>query len=324
MTSNTHRVRIRFRVAKNLHVAGSSYEFKVGGRNALLQTSNEETAIKDSEWLVVNTCDFLEESEARAFGRNLQASLHLASAITRLGIDPGINRPTASLSSSIKQQIAEKTGAQIRDSIHGLDVFLDEPNVHFFEAHGTGGVLSNPTPFLTYAAELHDAVENMSKEALDVVLLLNFALMRPEPVAKIVFSISAVEMLGQQEDWSEAQREMLDRLAGSVMEIGVGTAHEREEVMLAIKRGAHRISLRQGVIRLLNRLNLSHLKKPWDALYEERSKLVHGMAPVPGARYDEFAARTVDLCGRILLTRIALEVPAVAKYLDTHYPLPTS
>lgn len=324
MTECTYRARIRFRIAKKLNVADSKYLFKVAGRDALLQAPTEETSIQDSEWLVINTRGFPDEEGARVFGRNLQTSLHLASAVTRLGLDPGQDVPTSGLSLHVKQHIAKTTGAVVRDNVHGLDVFVDDPNVTIFSFQATGLVRANPNPFLSHAAELHGLVGDMSEKARDVVLLLNFALMRPEPVAQIIFCISAVEMLGQEENWSDAQKEILKQLADSAQAIAVGSKHERSEVADAIRRGLHRISIRQGVFRLLERLRLSHLRQRWDALYDERSKLVHGLAPVPGARYDDLASRTVDLCGQILLRHVAQEVPEISKHVDTFFPLPPS
>lgn len=321
LEGDTYRARIRFRVAKKLNITDSKYPFVVAGRETLLQAPSEETLIQDSEWLVINTRGFAGEDDARNFGRNLQMALHLASAVTRLGLDPGQDIPTTALAQHIKLQIAESSGAKIRDNVHGLDVFVDDPNVTIFSFQGAGVVLANPELFLTYAAELHSAASGMTEEARDIVLLLNFALMRPEPVAQIIFSISAVEMLGQEEQWSDTQKTMLKQLAGSVQGMTFGSELERGEVVDAIQRAVHRISLRQGVFRLLNRLNLSHLRKPWDAIYGERSRLVHGLAPVPGARYDDLAGRTLNLCGQILLTRVALEVPSIRKHLDMFYPL---
>ncbi len=321
---DSYRARIRFRVAKKLNVPSSKHPFKVGGWEALLQAPTEETLIQDSDWLIVNIRGFANDDEARVFGRNMQTSLHVASAVTRIGLDPGQDLPTSSLAQHFKQQIAEKTGAKIRDNVHGLDVFVDDPNVTIFALQATGVVRANPDRFLSHAAELHSAVGSMTKEAHDVVLLLNFALMRPEPVAQIIFCISAVEMLGQEEQWSEAQKTLLEQLAHSLQGMATGSEKERGEVADAIRRGAHRISLRQGVFRLLDRLNLTHLRKSWDDIYSERSKLVHGLAPVPGARYEELAGRTVNLCGHILLTRVAQEVPAIKKYVDTFYPLDPS
>lgn len=296
----------------------------VAGREALLQAPTEETLIQDSDWLIVNTRGFESDDEARVFGRNLQTSLHLASAVTRIGMDPGQDRPTSALAQHFKEQIAEKTGAKIRDNVHGLDVFVDDPNVAIFALQATGVVRASPDHFLSRAAELHSAVGSMTKEAHDIVLLLNFGLMRPEPVAQIIFCISAVEMLGQEEQWSEAQQAMLEKLADSLPGMAIGSEIERREVADAIRRGVHRISLRQGVFRLLQRLNLPHLRKSWDDIYSERSKLVHGLAPVPGARYDELASRTVNLCGLILLTRVTQEVPAIREYVNTFYSVDPS
>lgn len=322
LNGETYRARIRFRVAKNLNVTDSKYPFTVAGREALLQAPTEESSIQDSDWLVINTRGFADDADARSYGQNLQMALHLASAVTRLGVDPGLDLPTSGLAKRIKLHLAEATGAMVRDNVHGLDVFVDDPSVTIFSFQGTGVVRANPDLFLMHTAELHDSVSGMTEEARDIVLLLNFALMRPEPVAQIIFSISAVEMLGQEEQWSNDQKTMLKQLAGAVQGMTLGSTVERGEVADAIQRAVHRISLRQGVFRLLDRLNLSHLRKSWDSIYGERSKLVHGLAPMPGARYDDLAGRTLNLCGQILLTRVAQEVPKIKKHLDMFYPLP--
>lgn len=320
VNSDTYRARIRFRTAKKLQVIENDYSFTVAGRNALLQPQNDKVAIQDSEWLVVNTRGFADEAAARVFGRNLRTSLHLASAVTRLGLDPGIDLPTSSLSDQIKKNITDKTGAKYRDNVHGLDIFIDDPNVRIFSIQATGTVRENPEPFLSLAATLHDAAEGLSKEARDVILLLNYALMRPEPVAQIIFCISAVEMLGQKEQWSDTQKLILKTSAKYALSLQIGSKEERQAVSDAIVRGVHPVSLRQGVFRLLDRLGIGTLRKPWNKIYEERSRLVHSLAPVPGERYDDLAWRTMNLCGRILLTRVAEEVPSVSKFIDTYYP----
>jgi hypothetical protein len=48
-----------------------------------------------------------------------------------------------------------------------------------------------------------------------VILLFNYALMRPEPVAQIVFAVSAVQSLGQDESWSHDQKQLLRELAST-------------------------------------------------------------------------------------------------------------
>jgi hypothetical protein len=127
-------------------------------------------------------------------------------------------------------------------------------------------------------------------------------------------------MLGQDEDWTPAQRGLLTGLASIAREHTDGSDDERKEVAAAIERGTQRLSLRQGVLRLLTSLELQDLRKDWDRQYDERSTLVHGLAPVPGADYSQLAHRVVNLCGRILLTYISREVPIVREYIDTYFP----
>jgi phage replication-related protein YjqB (UPF0714/DUF867 family) len=98
-----------------------------------------------------------------------------------------------------------------------------------------------------------------------------------------------------------------------------GAQGERAEVAEAIRRG-HNLSLRQGVLRLLSTLGLNQLKKKWDALYQERSALVHGLVPRPGVDYGDLAFRAMSLAGHILLTDIGREVPSAIRHRDAYYP----
>ena len=81
-----------------------------------------------------------------------------------------------------------------------------------------------------------------------------------------------------------------------------------------------RLSLRQGVLRLLADLGIGHLRPLWDKTYAERSTLIHGLAPKPGADYSEFANRVVNLCGYILMKAIAIDVPLADQHAEKIYP----
>jgi hypothetical protein len=111
----------------------------------------------------------------------------------------------------------------------------------------------------------------------------------------------------------------LDQLATHAEMATIGTPVERREVSEAIKRGLQKIGLRQGVMRLLHSLDLGHLKNNWDGLYAQRSTLVHGLAPKPGADYTQLASETIGLCGQILLRVIAKDVPLANSHVDKFY-----
>jgi hypothetical protein len=230
-----------------------------------------------------------------------------------------MNQATVGFGKIVKDSVWETAGVLLRNSVHGIDVFPDDPAIRIGHFSATATVRALPDPFLSDLDELFKVIDNASHQARDIVLLLNYALMRPEPVAQIVFAISAVEMLGQNEDWSSEQRRLLDEIAGVAEQSTIGSEHDRREVAAAIRRGTHKLSLRQGVHRLLFSLGLQRLKRKWGQLYAERSTLVHGLAPKPGADYAVLAHRAVSLCGQILLAALAREFAGANKHVDNFY-----
>jgi hypothetical protein len=111
----------------------------------------------------------------------------------------------------------------------------------------------------------------------------------------------------------------MSSLAKAAEQSATGSIDERQEVADAIRKSLHRLTLRQGVFRLLDRLGLVHLKTRWDDLYAERSTLVHGLAPKPGEDYGDLAHRTVSLCGQILLKAVAAEIPTANRHVARLY-----
>lgn len=314
-----YRARYRFRVAKKLNIQENEHDFSVGGRKVRLSSGRPEIAISESSWLVMNAQGFTTEEEAAAFAQDLRVASELSSAASRLGVDAGIDLPTSALGIAVKEHLREHHGVQTRDNIHGVDIFEDDPNTRFFWMEAAATVRVEPSAFLGDLSTFIGYGQRLSQRARDILLLLNYALMRPEPVAQIVFAISAVEMLGQTEKWTPDQRKLIKGLGLCAENSTIGTKEERKEVASAIRRGLQKLGLKQGVVRLLRTLELSRLETEWDSLYGERSTLVHGLAPKPGADYSALAFRTLSLCGRILLTAVAKEVPGVDRHASRVY-----
>jgi hypothetical protein len=320
-TSTTFRVRFRFWVQTKLSLQEKERRLTIAGREVVLSAQSPDSDIADNEWLVMNARGFESKEEAAEFARVLKAATEFSSAIARLGINAGVDSPTSSFGRIVTEHIRQEHGVELRANVHGIDVFPDDDNIQIGVISGAGTVRMAPDPFLSGIDGLYRVVDGASLRTRDVVLLMNFALTRADPVARIVFSVSAVEMLGQDQSWSDAQSQLLAHLADSAENSTVGTAQERSEVAAAIQRGIHKLSLRQGVLRLLTSLGLSHLKRQWEQLYSERSTLVHGLAPKPGVDYSDLAFRTMSVCGRILLTAVAGEVAGADKHLEAFYPV---
>lgn len=314
----TWRARLRFRLQKKIRIDANEHRLLIAGREVVLTPPTTDLKIMDSEWLIMNGRGFASEDEARQFGNSLKTALEVSAVAARVGVDTGRNLATSGLGKIVKDALTQE-GAHVRDNIHGVDVFRDHPNTSIFTINATGTVHAAPDPFLSDLDEIVQAAVAPSKRVADVVLLLNYALMRPEPVAQIVFAVSAVESLGQDEGWSKDQKLLLRELSAAAEQSATGTDAERHEVADAIRKSLHRLTLRQGVFRLLDRLGLQHLKKAWDDLYAERSTLVHGLAPQPGADYGDLAHRTVSLCGQILLKAAATEIPQADRHVARMY-----
>ncbi len=318
-TSEAFRARFRFRLCKKLDIRAKEFRFDIGAREIVLSPQLSEQDICDSEWLLMNTGRFESEEDARTFAERLKTACELSSVATRLGIDSGVDLATSGFGKLVKDHVREQSGIILRDNVHGVDVFPDDPSVRFCHCSATGTVRAAPDPFLADLGHLCGDAESASQTTRDLVLLLNYALMRREPVAQIVFAFSAVETLGQNEGWSSEQKRLLNELAVLASSSEIGSAEERQEVAIAIEKGTYRLSLRQGVLRLLASLELDHLKPTWDELYGKRSTLVHGLAPKPGANYADLAFRTLSLCGQILLKAIARDIVGADSHVHRFY-----
>jgi hypothetical protein len=318
--SDAFRARLRFKVQKKLNLEAESHDLVVDDLKVVLSPQLPNRPIKNSDWLVFNARGFSSDVEARRFAHRLKLACEIASAATRLGIDTGKDIATSGFGKAVKDHVLQQTGVALRDNVHGIDVFVDDPTVRFGHIEATLTVHAEAEPFLTIVGTLGTSIGEISQRCRDALLLLNYALMRPKPVAQIVFAFSAVEMLGQDEEWTPSQRQLLGKLAALARIDTCGAVEERDEVAAAIERGTQRLGLRQGVLRLLASLGLQDLKKDWDRQYGERSTLVHGLAPEPGADYTQLAYRVVNLCGRILLTFISREVPAVREHIEIYFP----
>jgi hypothetical protein len=300
-------------------IEADEYRLQVAERAVVLTPPTPALRICDSSWLIMNTRGFASEAEALDFGRTLRTALQVSAVAARIGVDTGRDLATSALGRTVREHVRQQTGSDVRPNVHGVDVFPDDPNTRIFAVTATGTVRARPDPFLSDLDELHTAGVTPSAQMADVILLMNYALMQPEPVAQIVFAVSAVESLGQDETWTIEQRSLLKDLAVVAEQSTRGSLDERREVADALRKSLHRLTLRQGVFRLLDRLALGDLKTSWDDLYAERSTLVHGLAPKPGADDSDLGHRTVSLCGRILLTAVATELPMVKRHIATLY-----
>lgn len=134
---------MRFRLQKKLNIEANEYSFQVAGKEAVLSAPVPETAIRDSNWLVMNAIGFTSEKEAREFGHILRSSIELSSVATRLGVNAGRDLPTTAFFHGFKEQLEKESGLILRNDIHGLDVFEDDARVQIVSTNMSATVSAN-------------------------------------------------------------------------------------------------------------------------------------------------------------------------------------
>ena len=143
--------------------------------------------------------------------------------------------------------------------------------------------------FLEAMRELADQ-PSITEPALALPLrLLNLACINSEPLARIMLAVSAVESVAD-EKWTKEQHDLIKTVAAEIAD---------PEVKEAVKR-MHRISIRQGIKRVLESNRLDHLWEEWDDLYKRRSRLFHGGGEFTNQEIGELASNATKLCDEII------------------------
>ena len=318
------RTRLRVRLAKPLTTTEKSYVFVVGGKNVILGSQDRAGTLEGATWVVFRAGGFETEKEAQEFGQHLKSIVDFAGVCDRLGFDVGQDRATSVFTQAgIEAIIPTLPGTSENDrywgaNIHGLMVMPDDEHNRILQVNIEAKVTADPKQFYGCIAELGENWPPVKPTVTKGLWLLNQALLTSESVAQIVLAIAAVEEMGQDEKWSPNQLQIIERLQAQVMD-SADLGEERLEVASALK-SIFKLSLRQGVLRLLVRVGLPHLKTEWDAIYGERSALVHGTAGITDRQLEELATKTVSICGAIVLATAQLDgckIPAAARL---HFP----
>ena len=275
------RLYLQVRIGKALHTDEVSLTTCLDGREVTIRARDGAQSISKAEWLVFEARGFTTESEARAFSERLRANMQLAALCSGPGVDTGSG-----------------------DDAHGL-LILPDDNTIFGHGWAKATLTSDPKLFLEAMHELADQPSITEPAIALSVRLLNLARVSSDPPAKIVLAVSAVETVAQDENWTDAQRALIKRLAAEI---------EDPEVKEAIKR-MHKISIRRGIKRVLDHNNLGHLWGDWNDLYERRSRLFHGGREFTRQETRKLSSDAWKLCGKIILgiiKRKGFTLPSVA------------
>lgn len=314
--------RLRVKAGKALTSDETSLQFVFAGRQVTLKAEERDQALRESKWLVFTAEGFESEAEAQSFGEELRSAVQLTGVCTLLGIDGGDDRTSV----WVDEEFARSLGLIEKDervapNIHGVSVYPADGRTRFPVSNPTLVVTADPTQLLGALEELGPQVPLALGGSSTGVRLMNFAIMDPQPLSRLVLALSAVEALGQEEKWTEQQREMIEQLA--VQTEQAADDPETLEVVDALRKSLFRLSVRQGVKRVLVRLGLADYQKEWDRLYGLRSGIFHGTSLLSDAEINKLANETISLCGRIILRLVETEGVKLPSVTERHFPAPS-
>jgi hypothetical protein len=316
------RLRLRVRLAKALTSEERTLRFSFLDREVEIESQEKDGPLSKAKWLVFKARGFGNEDTAKEFGEQLRAAVQIASLAARWGVDVGRDKATC----WVDEEFARSSGFieahhRLIPNIHGLSIFPDDENTRIPLMSVEAVITADPAQFTGALEELGTRTGAVSAASVAGLRILNLALVDPQPLSQMVLAFSAIEAMGQNQDWSASQRTFLRRLASEAERDCTMQEAEREEVAAALRRSTHRLGLRQGVLRVLGRLRLTDLRKDWDRLYGIRSGLFHGTVKMEEAEVNQAALDAVTLCGSIVLKVLESEGALIPSVASSHFPL---
>lgn len=316
-----YKIRLRMRLAKALNTEDASRTVVVAGREVVVASQEKGRPLKDSRWVVLIARGFPTENDAERYGRQLGAIAELAGLCARIGADVGKDKPSGMVDEGFARSLKLiQPDERLAPNIHGLAILPDDDKTRIPRVNIEATVLADPEQFLGALSEIGQDLPDGFSTTEHGVRALNFAIASQEALSRMANAISAVEALGQNETWTQAQKTLLEQLARCAESSADLTESERAEVAGALRRSIQRLGLRQGVMRLLDSLGLGHLRKEWDRIYSHRSDIFHGTLKLPSGEIGQLALDAENLCGRIVIAFARSKGVRLACVADTHFP----
>ena len=322
--STCYSLRLQVRIGKRLSTDAASLTATALDRSISI-SARGGGPIAESEWIVLEARGFLSGAEAHQYGERLRMLATIGGLCSHLGIDAGRDEVLSGFSDLAVQKMGVADDLRVPPEIHGILVLPDDDKSLFiFSGPSRISVMSDPAQLLEAIETLSDCSRSFDPakypdSLINSLRLLNLAMIADDRRAKIVLAIAAVEGLIRNEKWSDRQRHWFtDTIASLQRE----DDDELTEIARALtSQSQHRVSLRQGVFRLLKENGLEAFKSSWDDLYGRRSGLFHGTLDLNRTEMNRLANDTVGLCVTIILTilrnrRVLLPRIAMVHFAD--------
>lgn len=158
---------------------------------------------------------------ARGCGTKLKRALCLFAAQRRIGLDAGHDQATARTSQAIKDLVAAQHSLQLRDDVHGLDVYCEQPPVRRFGTEAYGSVKHVIDDYEDSLRRFYAAQVTFTPKQRLAIDLYNLSHFENVPKTRFLTLVTVVEVLATRTKRSPAVRALLKEFLTNVRSSGL-------------------------------------------------------------------------------------------------------
>jgi hypothetical protein len=275
----SYAFRIRFRTPAGRGIAGAEPELTFdlpGAPHSLLirKLPHKSNHVPGTpETFVLTGGGFQSEVAARECGNRLKRALAVYGVTSRLGVDTGRDNTTSATSQAIKDQYLKQYNVQLRDTIHGLDVYAELPPVQYLEISATGSLqfsAANAASELVKEFQRRTTFSPKLGLALEIYNLTFF-----EPATKIRFLslVTVIEVLSNRKHQTKDIRGEIDKYIDLAQNSSLSL--EEQEKLISGLGNLKRESISRACHRLVAESIGTESAAFFSNCYAARSQLLH-------------------------------------------------
>jgi hypothetical protein len=277
--NNTYGFRLKFhmppgRTFKGVHPRRRIYLDGIDGKIYLIKFPQQKRNRFGARLrFAFSGVGFPTHNAALECGRRLKVALGLLAVERQFGLDAGNDRATSQISQAIKNVLAQQHAAQLRDDVHGLDVYAEQPPVTRFaiEAYASSSyVIDNYEQRLRALYGANHALTPKQQLALD---LYNLAHFEGTPKTRFLTLVTVVEILASRKAHSDTAKALLAQLSATVRASSL-SAQERTALLNGLAN-LKQESIGEACRTFVLRHAASADAKFFSNCYKARSELVH-------------------------------------------------
>jgi len=297
--------RPRFRTAKGFTTDESRFDVTgPGATKFTIASTPDGTNLRAPGWLSVRHGGFASADEAREVAGKLRRQLLVAGTMRWMGFDFGHDATTSGMFKAARAEAEEHAGCRIRDNVHGLDVFEEDPVMptKFLSISATGTVTEGTDLFARTMGSVNEAARTLSNRQLVAMELLNDSMFPASTDSQFLTRVSAMEVLCERGHRTDEEVAALTSLAASLKDLKLSAAaHDslRQHIL-----GGKKESIADACRRRIRDLLGPDKVKLMERIYKARSRLVH--AGDGRGQTSEISGEALSLATDLLRTEIGL------------------